>query len=89
MPTDVGAQCTHGAVLSGARAALTALHGMGHKAQLELLGEGPLQLDVQGLVEVMATGRPPKGPRNVRERTAAADPAEAWLDAEELLKFGG
>ena len=69
VPTDVGAQCTHGAVLSGARAALTALHGMGHKAQLELLGEGPLQLDVQGLVEVMATGRPPKGPRKgPRER---------------------
>ena len=67
VPADVGAQCTHGAVLSGARAALAALHGMGKKAQLELLGEGPLGLDVEAVVEVMATGRPPGAKRGERE----------------------
>ncbi|CAE7151512.1 PAO4, partial [Symbiodinium pilosum] len=68
VPGNIGAQCTHGAVLGGASAAIALLsEGVGaarREAQEEesprigeLLGSGPMSLDVPILVEVLATGR--------------------------------
>lgn len=60
---DLGAQCTHGAVLSGAWAAVELLRRM-QLEPVELLKEtatsgarGPGDLDVAALVELLATGR--------------------------------
>ena len=62
VPGEVGAQCTHGAVFSGALAAVEILKRLEMPCDLE--GRGPLGLDVQALVEVMATGRPRKRKRS-------------------------
>ena len=57
IPGDFGAQCTHGAVLSGAHAAMTLLESTFHQANpMALRGDGPLGIDVKSLVEVLATG---------------------------------
>eukprot|EP00439_Symbiodinium_sp_Y106_P022994 s7710_g2.t2 len=68
VPGHVGAQCTHGAVFGGAFAAISLLSegvGAAQRQALEeesprlgeLLGSGPMGLDVKVLVEVLATGR--------------------------------
>ncbi|CAE7505727.1 PAO4 [Symbiodinium natans] len=68
VPGHVGAQCTHGAVFGGACAAVALLsEGVGSGQRQvqeeetprlgELLGSGPMSLDVPVLVEVLATGR--------------------------------
>ena len=62
IPGDDGAQCSHGAVLSGASAAMTVLgRDMGMTDQepehlADLRGDGPLGFNVAALVEVLATG---------------------------------
>ena len=57
IPGDFGAQCTHGAVLSGAHAAMTLLESTFHQAKpMALRGDGPLGIDVKSLVDVLATG---------------------------------
>ncbi|OLQ03639.1 hypothetical protein AK812_SmicGene13376 [Symbiodinium microadriaticum] len=68
VPGHVGAQCTHGAVFGGASSAIALLsEGVGAAQRQiqeeesprlgELLGSGPMGLDVPVLVEVLATGR--------------------------------
>eukprot|EP00438_Fugacium_kawagutii_P031112 Skav214918 [mRNA] locus=scaffold2073:141910:143457:- [translate_table: standard] len=71
VPGDVGAQCTHGAVFSGASAAVTMLHRTELAEQFpqdfepaELRGDGPLGFNVAALVDVLATGQRKSGALN-------------------------
>lgn len=77
VPSMAGAQCTHGALLSGARAALGVLACLGHQgvAATKLLDDsGPLGLDVGAVVSALVghVDAPPEEKRLKRRRSATA-----------------